>query len=59
MTYITFSPIAARVISSAIVEGQIVGGIVHGIGKNALSSRCPYDENAQPLSYDARPNTCL
>ena len=32
-----------------IVEGQIVGGVVHGIG-NALFERMAYDENAQPLT---------
>ena len=38
-----------RLINPMIVEGQIVGGIVHGIG-NALLERMIYDENAQPLT---------
>jgi carbon-monoxide dehydrogenase large subunit len=32
-----------------IVEGQICGGVVHGIG-NALFERMAYDENAQPMT---------
>ena len=36
-------------INPQIVEGQIKGGIVHGIG-NALYEHMVYDENAQPLS---------
>ena len=36
-------------INPMIVEGQIVGGVVHGIG-NALLERMVYDENGQPLS---------
>jgi carbon-monoxide dehydrogenase large subunit len=32
-----------------LVEGQIVGGVVHGIG-NALLERMVYDDNAQPLT---------
>ncbi|HEY5068057.1 MAG TPA: xanthine dehydrogenase family protein molybdopterin-binding subunit [Xanthobacteraceae bacterium] len=38
-----------RLINPMIVEGQIVGGVVHGIG-NALFERMAYDENAQPLT---------
>ena len=38
-----------RLINPMIVEGQIVGGVVHGIG-NALFERMVYDENAQPLT---------
>jgi carbon-monoxide dehydrogenase large subunit len=38
-----------RLINPMIVEGQIVGGVVHGIG-NALLERMIYDENAQPLT---------
>lgn len=38
-----------RLINPVIVEGQIVGGVVHGIG-NALFERMAYDENAQPLT---------
>jgi carbon-monoxide dehydrogenase large subunit len=38
-----------RVINPVIVEGQIQGGVAHGIG-NALLERMAYDEQAQPLS---------
>ena len=38
-----------RLLHPDIVEGQIVGGVVHGMG-NALFERMVYDENAQPLT---------
>ena len=38
-----------RVINPLIVDGQVQGGVAHGIG-NALFERMLYDENAQPLS---------
>jgi aerobic carbon-monoxide dehydrogenase large subunit len=38
-----------HLINSMIVEGQIRGGVVHGIG-NALFERMAYDENAQPMT---------
>jgi aerobic carbon-monoxide dehydrogenase large subunit len=38
-----------RLINPMLVEGQIVGGVVHGIG-NALLERMTYNENAQPLT---------
>jgi len=38
-----------RMINPLLVEGQIIGGVVHGIG-NALFERMHYDENGQPLS---------
>jgi len=38
-----------RLIDAMIVEGQIVGGVAHGIG-NALLERMAYDANAQPLT---------
>jgi carbon-monoxide dehydrogenase large subunit len=38
-----------RVINPLVVEGQIVGGVAHGIG-NALFERLIYDANAQPLT---------
>jgi carbon-monoxide dehydrogenase large subunit len=38
-----------RLINTMIVEGQIVGGVAHGIG-NALFDRMVYDDNAQPLT---------
>jgi len=40
---------SGRLINPMIVEGQIVGGIVHGIG-NALFEFMGYDETAQPLT---------
>jgi hypothetical protein len=36
-------------INPMIVEGQIIGGVVHGIG-NALFERMSYDDTAQPVS---------
>ena len=38
-----------RLINQMVVEGQIVGGVVHGIG-NALLERMVYDDNAQPMT---------
>ena len=38
-----------RLINPAVVEGQIVGGVVHGIG-NALLERMVYDGDAQPTT---------
>ena len=38
-----------HMINPMIVKGQIVGGVVHGIG-NALYERMVYDENAQPVT---------
>ena len=38
-----------RAINPMVVHGQVVGGVVHGIG-NALLERLIYDENAQPLT---------
>jgi carbon-monoxide dehydrogenase large subunit len=38
-----------RLVNPMIVAGQIVGGVVHGVG-NALMERMAYDENAQPLT---------
>ena len=40
-----------RMINPMLVDGQIIGGVVHGIG-NALFERMVYDENAQPLSMN-------
>jgi carbon-monoxide dehydrogenase large subunit len=48
LRYIVVSD-CGRMINPMIVEGQIVGGVVHGIG-NALFERMAYDENAQPLT---------
>jgi aerobic carbon-monoxide dehydrogenase large subunit len=38
-----------RVINPMIVEGQVVGGVIHGVG-NAFFERMLYDDRAQPLS---------
>jgi carbon-monoxide dehydrogenase large subunit len=38
-----------RMINPLIVEGQIIGGVVHGIG-NALMEEMLYDADAQPLT---------
>jgi aerobic carbon-monoxide dehydrogenase large subunit len=38
-----------QVINPAIVDGQVAGGIVHGIG-NALLERMHFDSSAQPLT---------
>jgi len=38
-----------RVINPMVVEGQVVGGVAHGVG-NALFERLRYDDEGQPLS---------
>ena len=38
-----------RVINPMVLEGQIIGGVVNGIG-NAFFERLLYDDNAQPLN---------
>ena len=38
-----------RLINPLLVDGQIIGGVVHGIG-NALYERMIYDEYGQPLT---------
>ena len=38
-----------RVINPMVVDGQIIGGVAHGIG-NALYERLFFDDNAQPLT---------
>lgn len=38
-----------RVINPLVVDGQVIGGVAHGVG-NALFERLVYDENAQPLT---------
>jgi carbon-monoxide dehydrogenase large subunit len=38
-----------RVINPMVVDGQVIGGVAHGVG-NALFERMVYDEEAQPLS---------
>jgi aerobic carbon-monoxide dehydrogenase large subunit len=48
LRYIVVSD-CGRLLNPMIVEGQIVGGVVHGIG-NTLYERMIYDGNAQPLT---------
>jgi carbon-monoxide dehydrogenase large subunit len=48
LRYVAFND-SGRMINPMIVDGQIVGGIVHGIG-NALYELMAYDEEAQPLT---------
>jgi aerobic carbon-monoxide dehydrogenase large subunit len=38
-----------RVINPMVVEGQVVGGVAHGVG-NALYEQLMFDDNAQPLT---------
>ncbi len=40
---------SGRLINPMIVEGQIVGGVAHGIG-NALLEWMGYDDQAQPIT---------
>jgi len=40
-----------RAINPLVVEGQVIGGIAHGIG-NALFERLIYDDNAQPVTIN-------
>jgi aerobic carbon-monoxide dehydrogenase large subunit len=40
---------SGRLINPMIVDGQVMGGIAHGIG-NALFERMGYDERGQPLT---------
>jgi carbon-monoxide dehydrogenase large subunit len=49
VTRVVFIHDAGRLINPTIAEGQIVGGIAHGIG-NALYEWMAYDEAAQPLT---------
>ena len=44
-----FAHDCGRVIHPKIVDGQLMGGIAHGIG-NALFEYMGYDENAQPVT---------
>jgi aerobic carbon-monoxide dehydrogenase large subunit len=39
------------VINPMVVEGQVVGGVAHGVG-NALFEQLVYDRDAQPLSVN-------
>ncbi len=38
-----------RVINPMVVDGQVVGGVAHGVG-NALYEQLAFDDNAQPLT---------
>jgi carbon-monoxide dehydrogenase large subunit len=40
---------SGNIINPLIVDGQVQGGVAHGVG-NALFERMTYDENAQPQS---------
>jgi aerobic carbon-monoxide dehydrogenase large subunit len=40
-----------HVINPMVVEGQVVGGVAHGVG-NALFEQLVYDRDAQPLSVN-------
>ena len=44
-----FAHDCGRIIHPGIVDGQVLGGIVHGIG-NALFEWMGYDENGQPIT---------
>jgi carbon-monoxide dehydrogenase large subunit len=48
LRYVVFHD-CGRVINPLVVEGQVVGGVAHGIG-NALLERMVYDGSGQPLS---------
>jgi carbon-monoxide dehydrogenase large subunit len=47
--HIVFAHDCGRVIHPQIVDGQVIGGIAHGIG-NALYEQMSYDDNGQPLT---------
>jgi carbon-monoxide dehydrogenase large subunit len=49
ITRYTVAHDAGRVINPLIVDGQVQGGVAHGIG-NALLEWMQYDANAQPLT---------
>ncbi|RAI44157.1 hypothetical protein CH341_10660 [Rhodoplanes roseus] len=49
ITKITFAHDCGRVIHPGLVDGQVIGGIAHGIG-NALFERMGYDADAQPVT---------
>ena len=48
LRYVALQDVGVRV-NPMIVEGQIIGGIVHGIG-NALFEQMIYDDDGQPLT---------
>jgi carbon-monoxide dehydrogenase large subunit len=49
ITRYTVAHDCGRVINPMVVDGQVIGGVAHGIG-NALFERMVYDDNAQPVS---------
>jgi carbon-monoxide dehydrogenase large subunit len=49
VTRFVFAHDCGTVIHPQIVDGQILGGVVHGIG-NSLFEWMGYDENAQPVT---------
>ena len=49
LDHVTFAHDCGNVLHPQIVEGQIIGGMAHGIG-NALYEWMGYDENAQPVT---------
>ena len=48
---------AARLINPMIVEGQVIGGVAHGIG-NALFEWMGFDENGQPVTTNFAEYCC-
>ncbi len=49
VVHLVFAHDCGRALHPRIVEGQLMGGIAHGIG-NALYEFMAFDENAQPLT---------
>jgi carbon-monoxide dehydrogenase large subunit len=49
ITKLVFVHDCGRILHPVIVEGQLMGGVAHGIG-NALFEWMRYDENAQPIT---------
>lgn len=49
IVHLVFAHDCGRALHPRIVEGQLMGGIAHGIG-NALFEFMAFDENAQPLT---------
>lgn len=46
---LTLAHDCGRMVNPRLVDGQILGGVAHGLG-NALFERMAYDEEAQPLT---------
>jgi carbon-monoxide dehydrogenase large subunit len=49
VAHLVFAHDCGRALHPRIVEGQLMGGIAHGLG-NALFEFMAYDESAQPLT---------